>query len=339
MATFDPSVPSAARIYDYLLGGKDNYASDREAAEAILRIEPESAAVARQNRAFLGRAVRYLVREKGIRQYLDIGSGLPTGGNVHEVAQAAAPESRAVYVDNDQIVLAHARALLDSAPQGRCGYVQSDFRDTRNIITQAAETLDFTKPVAVLLIALLHFIPDADDPWADHWPPHGRRALRQLPRGNPRDTRELHRPRQQRTARQGLRRNTVRRGHSTAESRDRALLQRTGNDQPRAGQHHRVAGRAGRPGSADASSTAAPHGKPPDPDGKEPPPRAPHRRPAPTPNCATATPSARSANSPGSRYGATSGTSPCRSPNAWTSPGRPSPSTCTPATPGPHGTS
>jgi hypothetical protein len=166
VATFDPSVPSAARIYDYLLGGKDNYASDREAAEAILRIEPESAAVARQNRAFLGRAVRYLVQEAGIRQFLDIGSGLPTGGNVHEVAQAAAPESRAVYVDNDNIVLAHARALLDSAPQGRCGYVQSDFRDTTRIVTQAAETLDFTKPVAVLLIALLHFIPDADDPWA-----------------------------------------------------------------------------------------------------------------------------------------------------------------------------
>ena len=165
MKTFNPSAPSAARIYDYLLGGKDNYASDREAAETILRIEPESAAVARQNRAFLGRAVRYLVQEAGIRQFLDIGSGLPTAGNVHEVAQAHAPESRVVYVDNDPIVLAHARALLDSAPQGRCGYVQSDLRDTGNIVSQAAETLDLAKPVAVLLISILHFVPDADDPW------------------------------------------------------------------------------------------------------------------------------------------------------------------------------
>jgi hypothetical protein len=162
---FDSSVPSVARIYNALLGGKDNYESDRQAANRILEIEPDSAAVARQNRAFLGRVVRFLAAEKGIRQFLDIGSGLPTAGNVHEVAQAHAPVSRIVYVDNDPTVLAHARALLVSAPAGECGYVHCDLRDTASIVTQAAEILDFTQPVAVLLIAILHFVPDQDDPW------------------------------------------------------------------------------------------------------------------------------------------------------------------------------
>jgi S-adenosyl methyltransferase len=165
VVTFNVSVPSVARIYDVFLGGKDNYASDREAAERILKVEPESALVARQNRAFLGRAVEFLVKERGIRQFLDIGSGLPTSGNVHQVAQAIAPESRIVYVDNDDVVMAHARALLNSTPEGRCGYIQSDLRDTRTIMRGAAEILDLTKPVAVLFIALLHFIPDQDDPW------------------------------------------------------------------------------------------------------------------------------------------------------------------------------
>jgi S-adenosyl methyltransferase len=162
---FNASVPSVARIYDYLLGGKDNYASDRQAARTILEIEPDSAGVARQNRAFLGRVVRYLAARKGIRQFLDIGSGMPTAGNVHEVAQSHAPESRVVYVDNDKTVLAHARALLESTPEGKCGYVESDLRDTGNILSQAAETLDFSKPVAVLFIAILHFVRDQDDPW------------------------------------------------------------------------------------------------------------------------------------------------------------------------------
>jgi hypothetical protein len=165
MNRFDPSVPSVARIYDYLLGGKDNYASDREAAARILEIEPEAASAARQNRAFLGRAVRYLTEEAGIRQFLDIGTGIPTAGNTHQVAQASAPESRVVYVDNDKIVLAHARALLDSTPEGKCDYIDSDLCDTGTIITQAAETLDFSQPVAVLFIAILHFVPDQGDPW------------------------------------------------------------------------------------------------------------------------------------------------------------------------------
>jgi hypothetical protein len=162
---FDTSAPNVARIYNALLGGKDNYESDRQAAGRILEIEPESADVARQNRAFLGRMVRFLTEEKGIRQFLDIGSGLPTASNVHEVAQSCAPGSRVVYVDNDVTVLAHARALLVSTPEGQCGYVQSDLRDTGSIITRAGEILDFSKPVAILLIAILHFVPDQDDPW------------------------------------------------------------------------------------------------------------------------------------------------------------------------------
>lgn len=179
MNRFDPSVPSVARMYDYLLGGKDNYASDREAAARILEIEPDAASVARQNRAFLGRAVRYLAEEAGIRQFLDIGTGIPTAGNTHQVAQASAPESRVVYVDNDKIVLAHARALLDSTPEGKCDYIDSDLRDTETIITQAAETLDFSQPVAVLFIAILHFVPDQDDPWGVT-----RRLMDALPSGS-----------------------------------------------------------------------------------------------------------------------------------------------------------
>jgi hypothetical protein len=165
MNGFDTSVPNVARIYDALLGGKNNYASDRQAADRILAIEPDSADTARQNRAFLGRVTRFLAEEKGVRQFLDIGSGLPTGSNVHEVAQSYAPQSRVVYVDNDVTVLTHARALLVSSPEGKCGYVQSDLRDTGRIIMEAAEILDFNEPVAILLLGILHFIPDQDDPW------------------------------------------------------------------------------------------------------------------------------------------------------------------------------
>jgi S-adenosyl methyltransferase len=162
---FDTTSPNVARIYNALLGGKDNFAADRVAVEQILQIEPRAALAARQNRDFLHRAVRYLVGEAGIRQFLDIGSGLPTADNVHEIAQSFAPESHIVYVDNDPIVLTHARALLTSKPEGECDYVDADFRDTGRIITQAAATLNFDEPVAVLLIAIMHFIPDEDEPW------------------------------------------------------------------------------------------------------------------------------------------------------------------------------
>jgi hypothetical protein len=163
---FDTSTAHQARIYDYLLGGKDNYAADRAAAEEALTIYPEWAFTARANRAFLGRVIRYLAGEAGIRQFLDIGTGIPTAGNTHQVAQSIAPESRVVYVDYDPVVLAHARALLTSGEAGATAYIDADLRDTGTILTQAAELLDFTKPVAVTLIAILHAIPDSDDPHA-----------------------------------------------------------------------------------------------------------------------------------------------------------------------------
>jgi hypothetical protein len=153
-------------MYDYALGGKDNFAADREAADAWLKVDPGSAASCRANRAFLGRAVRYLAADAGIRQFLDIGTGIPTAGNTHEIAQAIAPESRVVYVDYDPIVLAHARALLDSHEAGATEYIDADLRDTGTILSEAARLLDFTKPVAVTLIAVLHVIPDADAPHA-----------------------------------------------------------------------------------------------------------------------------------------------------------------------------
>jgi hypothetical protein len=162
---FDNTKAHHARLYDYLLGGKDNYAADREAAEAWLAVYPGGAYSARANRAFLGRAVRFLTAEAGIRQFLDIGTGIPTAGNTHEVAQAIAPETRVVYVDYDPIVLAHARALLDSSEAGATEYIDADLRDTGTILTQAVDLLDFTKPVAVTMLAILHAIPDPDDPY------------------------------------------------------------------------------------------------------------------------------------------------------------------------------
>jgi hypothetical protein len=161
----DTSVASIARIYDYWLGGKDNFAVDREAAEAMIQNYPDIVTGVRKNRAFLGRAVHYLAAEAGIRQFLDIGTGLPSSNNTHEVAQQAAPESRIVYVDNDPIVLNHAQALLTSTPEGACAYVDADLRDVATILKEAAATLDFTQPVAVSLIMILQFIPDEDDPW------------------------------------------------------------------------------------------------------------------------------------------------------------------------------
>src|SRR5450755_2580546 len=163
---FDTTVAHQARVYDYLLGGKDNYAADRAVAEATLKVNPDLAPSAHANRAFLGRAIRYLAEEAGIRQFLDIGTGIPTAGNTHQVAQAIAPESRVVYVDYDPIVLAHARALLTSDQAGATEYIDSDLRDTKTILDQAARLLDFSKPVAVTLISILHAIPDDDDPYA-----------------------------------------------------------------------------------------------------------------------------------------------------------------------------
>jgi hypothetical protein len=163
---FDVTVANQARIYDYYLGGKDNYEADRAAVDAILKVAPGFAFSARANRAFLGRAVRYLAAEAGIRQFLDIGTGIPTAGNTHQVAQAAAPESRVVYVDYDPIVLTHARALLASHKTGATEYIDADLRDTVTILDRAAELLDFTRPVAVTLLLILHVIPDSDDPHA-----------------------------------------------------------------------------------------------------------------------------------------------------------------------------
>ncbi|WP_254716655.1 SAM-dependent methyltransferase [Actinomadura sp. WMMB 499] len=159
----DTTVPTSARIWNYWLGGKDNYPVDREVGDAIARIHPDIVSLARHDRAFLGRAVRYLAGETGIRQFLDIGTGLPTQDNTHEVAQRVAPESRIVYADNDPLVLAHARALLTSAPEGMTAYIDADLRDPENIVAEAAESLDFTEPIAVMLIGILpHIVDDAE---------------------------------------------------------------------------------------------------------------------------------------------------------------------------------
>jgi hypothetical protein len=157
---FDLGVAHVARVYDYWLGGKDNFAADRVAGEKTVAIYPGIRLSARANRAFLARTVGYLTAREGIRQFLDIGTGLPTANNTHEIAQALAPESRIVYVDNDPLVLAHARALLTSRPEGVTAYLDADLRDTDTIIEQAARTLDFTQPVAVMLMAIVHYIPD-----------------------------------------------------------------------------------------------------------------------------------------------------------------------------------
>ena len=163
---FDTSVAHQARMYDYLLSGKDNYAADRAAMDAWLTIHPDAAFSAVANRAFLGRVVRYLAAEAGIRQFLDIGTGIPTAGNTHQVVRAVAPESRVVCVDHDPVVLSHARALLESSEPGGTVYIDADFRDIGTILARARELLDFTRPVAIILVALLHAVPDADNPHA-----------------------------------------------------------------------------------------------------------------------------------------------------------------------------
>ena len=161
----DVTIPNVARIYDWLLGGKDNFAADREAGRRLLAAVPEAAKVARANRAFLGRAVRFLAEEAGIRQFLDIGTGLPTQGNVHEIAQTTDPRARVVYCDNDPMVVVHANALL--ADNLTVAASQSDLRDPDFLLTLplSRPLLDTSQPMAVLLVAVLHFLPDTDDPW------------------------------------------------------------------------------------------------------------------------------------------------------------------------------
>ncbi|MFC9969268.1 SAM-dependent methyltransferase [Spirillospora sp. NPDC127200] len=174
----DPTRPAPARIYDYFLGGKDNYEADRAVAEQLLKLDPEVARAVRENRRFLGEAVRHLVQEEGVRQFLDIGAGLPTQDNVHQVAHRHAPDARVVYVDNDPMVLAHGRALLDG---GSTTILRADLRDPGEILAhpEVTKVIDFTEPVAILLVAVLHFLPDEQDPEAvvatlrDALPPGG----------------------------------------------------------------------------------------------------------------------------------------------------------------------
>ena len=164
--TFDTSVAHVARVYNYWLGGKDNFAADRAAAEQAMSAFPGIVLSARANRAFIRRTVTYLAREAGIRQFLDIGTGIPSANNTHEVAQSVAVDSRIVYVDNDPVVLAHARALLASSSSGATDYINADLRQADQILAGAARTLDFTQPVAVMLMAILQHLSDDDDPYA-----------------------------------------------------------------------------------------------------------------------------------------------------------------------------
>ena len=163
-AQIDVRRAHSARVYDYWLGGKDNFAADREAAEEAIAASPGIVADARANRAFLARSVRFLARERGVRQFLDIGTGLPSPPNTHDVAQSVDPAARVVYIDNDPIVIAHARAMMVSGPDGSCDHVEADLRDPAVILKAAGRTLDLGRPVALLLLLVLHLIPDADGP-------------------------------------------------------------------------------------------------------------------------------------------------------------------------------
>ncbi|MEV0232746.1 SAM-dependent methyltransferase [Nonomuraea sp. NPDC050786] len=163
----NPHIPHPARIYDYLLNGKDNFASDREAAEALIKLSPGTREGVRAHRAFLRRAVRYLAAEKGIAQYLDIGTGIPTQGNTHEIAQEVNPAARVVYVDNDPIVLVHGRALLTGTPAGATTVIEADLRQPDTILShsEVQDVLDFDRPVGVILAGVLHFITDREGPY------------------------------------------------------------------------------------------------------------------------------------------------------------------------------
>ena len=197
------AVPNPARIYDYLLGGKDNFPADREVADQVLAIAPVARDIVEDNRAFLRRVVRYLTREAGIRQFIDLGSGLPTQGNVHEIAQAEAPEARVVYVDNDAMVVTHSRALLAG---DNTVAIQGDLRQPESVLEQreVRELVDFGRPVALLLLAMLHFVPDDEDPFGivarfrDALPPgshlaisHGTRDIPSRPDLSPGEMAEM----------------------------------------------------------------------------------------------------------------------------------------------------
>lgn len=163
----NPHIPHPARIYDYLLGGKDNFASDRKAAEALIEVSPGTREGVRAHRAFLGRAVRYLAAEAGITQFLDIGTGIPTQDHTHTIAQESVPEARVAYVDNDPIVLVHGRALLTGDPAGMTDMIEADLRQPEKILSDPAiqAVIDFSRPVAVILAGVLHFITDEEDPY------------------------------------------------------------------------------------------------------------------------------------------------------------------------------
>ncbi|MFW6690114.1 SAM-dependent methyltransferase [Streptomyces sp. MAR4 CNX-425] len=159
----DTTVPHSARIWNYWLGGKDNYEVDRRAGDEYIRISPAVVDVARASRAFLVRSIRHLAGESGIRQFLDVGTGLPTAQNTHEVAQSVAPESRIVYVDHDPLVLAHARALLTSTPEGVTDYIDADMRDLETILAQAGKVLDLSRPTALILSGIMGHVADAEE--------------------------------------------------------------------------------------------------------------------------------------------------------------------------------
>jgi hypothetical protein len=163
VSKIDTNVPHSARVWNYWLGGKDNFAADREAGDQVIAFYPEIVEVARASRAFLVRAVEYLTGEAGIRQFLDIGTGLPTANNTHEVAQRIAPKSRIVYVDNDPLVLVHARALLTSSPEGATDYLDANVQDIDTILTNAARTLDLTQPVGIMMLGILGYVTDYNE--------------------------------------------------------------------------------------------------------------------------------------------------------------------------------
>jgi hypothetical protein len=179
MPGIDTSVPHPARVYNYFLGGEDSFEADRAAAEAAIRIFPRTAESARAARAFLRRVVRFLAAEAGIRQFLDIGSGLPSGENVHQVAQSVTPAARVVYVDNDPIVQLHAQALLAGTREGVVTFLDADLRDPVRILSEAARTLDFGQPVGLLLLGILHSVRDSYDPYG-----LVRRLVEALPGGS-----------------------------------------------------------------------------------------------------------------------------------------------------------